>query len=383
MKINLYAHSGSDNHGCEALAVSISCLLNNNEIILFSANKASDLYYGVNNYCKVESQGYKIKPYSFYHIFSKILSIFNRNLNLFYNKTYKNVLDSNGVFLQIGGDNYCYGKSYVMLDYLNNKIKQNNGISILFGASIDSKIIDMDYNNLKMYDLIIARESITFNNLKKYLPEEKIRLYPDPAFILPASIDFKIPDYCYGAVGINISPMILDYAHDKNIVINNYKHLISYILTKTNKNIILVPHVINENTDDREVIKILYREFCSNTRINIVHDCTCTELKSIISKCSTFIGARTHSTIAAYSSYVPTLVVGYSVKSKGIALDLFGTYENYVIPVDSLIEANQLCNSYQWIETHRNEIINTLKVKIPQYEKRLTKLNDELNSLFN
>ena len=55
-----------------------------------------------------------------------------------------------------------------------------------------------------------------------------------------------------------------------------------------------------------------------------------------------FIGARTHSTIAAYSSGVPTLVVGYSVKAKGIAKDLFGTEENYVLPVQALKEENNL-----------------------------------------
>ena len=49
-----------------------------------------------------------------------------------------------------------------------------------------------------------------------------------------------------------------------------------------------------------------------------------------------FIGARTHATIAAYSSCVPTLVVGYSIKARGIAKDLFGTDEGYVLPVQAL-----------------------------------------------
>ena len=54
------------------------------------------------------------------------------------------------------------------------------------------------------------------------------------------------------------------------------------------------------------------------------------ELKGFIARCRFFVGARTHATIAAYSSCIPTFSVGYSIKAKGIAQDIFGTYKNYV-----------------------------------------------------
>lgn len=60
-----------------------------------------------------------------------------------------------------------------------------------------------------------------------------------------------------------------------------------------------------------------------------------------------FIGARTHATIAAYSSLVPTLVVGYSVKARGIARDLFGTEKNYVLPVQLLRKEEDLTGGLQ------------------------------------
>jgi polysaccharide pyruvyl transferase WcaK-like protein len=74
----------------------------------------------------------------------------------------------------------------------------------------------------------------------------------------------------------------------------------------------------------------------------MVEDCNCRELKHIISRCRFFIGARTHVTIAAYSSCVPTLVLGYSVKSRGIARDLFGTEVGYVLPVQKLTDSYEL-----------------------------------------
>ena len=64
----------------------------------------------------------------------------------------------------------------------------------------------------------------------------------------------------------------------------------------------------------------------STGRVMLVQDCNCEELKGYISRCRFFIGARTHATIAAYSSQVPTLVVGYSVKAKGIAKDRIRKY---------------------------------------------------------
>ena len=69
----------------------------------------------------------------------------------------------------------------------------------------------------------------------------------------------------------------------------------------------------------------------------MINDKNCMEIKGIISKCRFFIGARTHSTIAAYSTCVPTLAVGYSIKARGIARDIFGTEDNYVVPVQKFV----------------------------------------------
>lgn len=78
-----------------------------------------------------------------------------------------------------------------------------------------------------------------------------------------------------------------------------------------------------------------------------IADATCEELKGFISRCRLFVGARTHATIAAYSTCVPTLVAGYSVKARGIAKDLFGSEENYVLPVQSLKNKDDLVKGFQ------------------------------------
>ena len=116
-------------------------------------------------------------------------------------------------------------------------------------------------------------------------------------------------------------------------------------------------------------MKYLYEKYKRTKRIILLEDQNCEKLKGVISKCRFFIGARTHSTIAAYSSFVPTLVVGYSVKAKGIAKDLFGTYENYVIPVQSFEDENRLLNSIKWLMDNEKEIKEYLENYIPVYKE--------------
>ena len=102
----------------------------------------------------------------------------------------------------------------------------------------------------------------------------------------------------------------------------------------------------------------------------MLEDHNCMELKGYISRCRLFIGARTHATIAAYSSGIPTLVIGYSVKAKGIAKDIFGTYENYVLPVQSLKKEDDLIKAYEWLLNNEKQIRTYLEDFMPGYCKK-------------
>ena len=62
----------------------------------------------------------------------------------------------------------------------------------------------------------------------------------------------------------------------------------------------------------------------TNRVILLPNNLTAIQYKGYIARMRFFIGARTHATIAAYSNCVPTMVLGYSIKSRGIAKDLFG-----------------------------------------------------------
>ena len=61
------------------------------------------------------------------------------------------------------------------------------------------------------------------------------------------------------------------------------------------------------------------------------------------------------------------MVVGYSVKARGIAKDIFGTEENYVIPVQSLSKGNELVIGFQWLMAHEQDIKSHYAKMMPDY----------------
>ena len=125
----------------------------------------------------------------------------------------------------------------------------------------------------------------------------------------------------------------------------------------------------------------LFYEFKDSARVVLIDDHNCMQLKGFIARCRFFIGARTHATIAAYSSGIPTLVLGYSLKSKGIAKDLFGTYEHYVLPVQDLQEEYKLSQAFQWLLENETEIRNHLESTMPEYISDIEKNKDIVNGI--
>jgi polysaccharide pyruvyl transferase WcaK-like protein len=134
--------------------------------------------------------------------------------------------------------------------------------------------------------------------------------------------------------------------------------------------------------DDRLTLTELYEDYRENDRVILFEDMPCRQIKYIISKCRAFIGARTHATIAAYSSCVPTLVVGYSVKARGIARDLFGAEEHYVLPVQTLSDPEELIAAYQWMMQNEQEIRTHLQTIMPDYCAKAAQAGEELRRLW-
>lgn len=91
------------------------------------------------------------------------------------------------------------------------------------------------------------------------------------------------------------------------------------------------------------------------------------------------IYVRTHSTIAAYSSLVPTLVIGYSIKARGIAQDLFGD-DSLVLPVQKLDNPQTLVEGFDLLMRDNAKIKNQLAKVVPEKKVAALAAVQELSS---
>ena len=383
--IVLYSHSGSKNHGCEAIVRGTAKILDGmGRISLLSHEKDEDLLYKIDEIVDVKQGKFTInkKSLDFFKAYMALkLKKDTSKMDVLQFKDGLNSIKEDSIAISIGGDTYCYSDVYNQVK-LHKMYGKQAYKTVLWGCSVEPKLLEDEKiaQDIKDYDLIITRESISYEALKKV--NENTYLYPDPAFQLDKA-DVKLPKGFIenNTVGINLSPLVIKKENSDGITLKNYENLIEHIIENTDMNIALIPHVVWEHNDDREPLRYLYDKFKNTNRVVMIEDANCMELKGYISKCRFFIGARTHATIAAYSTCVPTLVVGYSVKARGIAKDLFGTYDNYVLPVQDLKKENDLLDSFKWIYNNESGIKERLNKFIPSYKEKGIKAKDKVEKL--
>lgn len=384
MKIILYPHGGSGNHGCEAIVRSTAKIFSNYHFTLFSSKKEEDKKYGLDKICNIESEHSPLSRFSirywkafFQTKFKKDKDAYDRAL---FHAIFQEAKKCNYA-LSIGGDNYCYGVPHFI--YIINQQLRKQGIkTILWGCSVEPDSIKGEMlEDLKGYTHIFTRESITFQAMREK-GIQQVSLFPDPAFQLNR-IDLPLPSGFVkkNTVGINVSPMIIGHEKNQGITLKNYITLIQYLIDHTDMQIALIPHVVWEHNDDRQPLMEIFNHFKDCNRIILIEEHTAEELKGFIGRCRFMIAARTHASIAAYSEQVPTLVVGYSVKARGIARDIFGNEEHYVIPVQSMQKENDLLNAFLWIYNHEEEIKEHYQLVMPEYKAKALEAGIKLKNL--
>ena len=373
-KIALYMHGGSGNHGCEAI-INSTCKMIENPVAVLSTRAEEDRKYTLEDLCEIYQERNPVSDVWTHGIYY-LRKNFLKQQNAYAAYRFKDILKTDcNTYVSVGGDNYCYDSMLEELMEANRMLVESGKQTVLWGCSIEPELLKRKAikEDLQRYSMIVARESITYHALRNAGIKSNIFLYPDPAFSLTALKNQK-----ENVIGINLSPMIVRHEKQTGIALESFKNVITYLLENTDLHIKLIPHVIWQHDDDRTVLKRLYEPFRNTERVELIEDQDCVSLKSIIAGCRFFVGARTHATIAAYSSCVPTLVVGYSVKSRGIARDLFGIEEHYVIPIQEITNDWQLIDSIKWLMENEQSMKQHLEAVMPQYVERAVEAGRQL-----
>lgn len=384
MKIMMFAHGGSLNRGCEAIVRSSTKLIKEkiigSKVYLASEKPKTDevittldgIYDGSKSSIRkysldwlVASLQYKLRQEETY-----ALGVIEQNII--------NRIKDVDVCLSIGGDNYCYGEQPNWYE-IDRRVKAQGKKLVLWGCSIgEEDMSERKLEDLKLFDLIIARESLTYNMLKEK-GLENVKLCADPAFTMEQE-QLSLPEgwQTGNTVGINYSPLVWKRNKSSREAV---KELIKHILATSSMTVALTPHVIQGGNNDYEILEKFYEEFKETGRVILLPDhLTAIQYKGYIARMRFFIGARTHATIAAYSNCVPTMVLGYSVKSKGIAKDIFNE-EKLVLGIDDISSSSKLIHYYDEMISEEDEIRSRLKQAIPNIKQMSYKAVEYLREL--
>lgn len=388
-QISIYGHYGSHNHGNEAIVRGTKELLQNEEFVLYSYYPDSDKQYHLNELVEIYPFVSSYNKYSLKRIIRGIMNRLLPDKRYVYKimlKPFFHSLDSRKIYLFEGGDQYCendYVKNFYY--FVNEKINYAGSKTVMLPATInvdDLRNKEM-INDLNRYSIIFARESITYKGLLEAGISTKVCFAPDTAFIMkPKECDLPKLFNKRKVVGITIGLLAQGKEEYSSYVYKCTRDLISYIFSNTDFGVALIPHVnVGEKLTDITPLEKLSKEFSYSDRIVFIPEQRADEQKYIIGKCKFFVTLRTHVSIAAYSQAIPTVVIGYSQKSKGIAKDLFGNSDNYVINVEELKDNNRLIDSFKWLLENEEMIKGKFEDNLESYINKTYSIIDEVKKL--
>jgi colanic acid/amylovoran biosynthesis protein len=218
---------------------------------------------------------------------------------------------------------------------------------IFWGASIGPFSGDAEYEQwmveqLASINLVCARETNTYQYLQSLGLRDNLRLVADPAFFLQPE-PFPLPEPLAAllqepCIGLNFSPLVgKNYAsmEEWKARVRSTLELVAY---QYSSSILLIPHVWKRNNNDCEFMQSVLAGMNPERRKDLFlvdRPMNAAQTKWLIGQMQLFGGTRMHATLAAVSSGIPTLFMGYSSKSEGVARDTYDT-------LDWFIDANSL-----------------------------------------
>lgn len=246
-----------------------------------------------------------------------------------------------------------------------------------------TKLIAIHIINNAKY--IFSRDSESKKYLKKLRVKRKVIAVTDVAFLLPYKrLDIKSSEGQL-KIGINISGLLWDQCENHT---NRYSlkldyrlfcgQLIEKLILDGHK-VFLIPHVGNKESKTENDYNACVQLHSVYPKTEIIDDqFTAIGIKNYISSMDIFIGARMHSTIAAFSSGVFTIPVAYSRKFEGY-------YEQLQYPV--MVDARTLSTEEALNKTlnfikHYKDYENAQKKSMQIAEKKLDLFYKSLKDIF-
>lgn len=383
------------NRGCVALSISAVSILGE---ILNGKNIPHTFYLPQSGYAqkgthviKVDDEVIKfvslpdITPLDFKHKLKKLLK-----------KDYAQTEDvyKNADFIfDIGqGDSFAdiYGKG--RFDWIFSQyrlgMKYHKPYCILpqtIGPFKDPKIREQAKRGIEYASCVMVRDKQSYDYVKELLPKKEVTEIIDVAFFMP--FKRKTFDKSRVHVGLNISALLWHGGYTRNNQFGlktDYQSLvrdiIKYFLAQDGVTLHLIPHVVGADRgveNDYAVSFDLCEEFNNTNLVLSPLFLDPISAKNYIAGMDFFMGARMHSTIAAFSSGVSVVPMAYSRKFNG----LFSDTLQYPYVADMKAQGNSdimavVKDSFEKRENKKKQIAERMATTVRErkmiFEKKLS-----------
>ncbi len=309
-------------------------------------------------------------------------------------RTLRRSLQEAKAVLMLGGDTYTLDYGVPHFRFKLNHIALKHGVPVaIWGASVGPFSSNPEFERwaaqeLSRVSLICARETETQAYLASIGLEENVTLAADPAFHLipstcelPADIERCLSEGC---IGLNLSSLQRRYIPRERLNSSGQGTLAAWteiaadvvrsLLRRFSQPVLLIPHVISPggdiDRDDHAFLKRVAQLIQEPDGVLVLGpDLNAAQTKWVISRVRVFAGARTHSTLAAISSSVPTVCIGYSMKARGIAKDVYG-HLDWLVKGQELMDPAVLCDRLVSLSRQEVEIRSHLERVNPVFRRR-------------
>ena len=277
------------------------------------------------------------------------------------------------ITLALGGDTYTLDYGVPRVYFAANRFTLDAGKPlILWGATIGpfSKHPEFEReaaDQLKRVSWIYAREPMTVDYLRELGVTENVSLSSDTAFalelekpLLSNSLQEALSTRC---IGLNLSALAGRYRANPATWAQDAVVVTEALLRGfPDHRLVLVPHVFLPGNNDYFFMRGIVDQLRNPERVLLIAEpYSARELKWVLAQMQAFVGARTHATIAALSSQVPTLSIGYSRKAEGINLEMFG-HTDWVVPIRQLAP-ELLCRKVGDLLEQRDSVARALRTQ--------------------
>jgi colanic acid/amylovoran biosynthesis protein len=287
-------------------------------------------------------------------------------------------IEAADVVMQIGGDNFTsdYGLNPDSPLLAVNRLALAKGRPLVFWSVSVGPFATLALEALVMAQmraaaLVTVRESISRNYLREQGVIDNVVPVADPAMLLePAPVETAgFWPAAEHVLAVNVSPLASSYRADgdTDFGLKIAEVAIEEALSRDGWGVLLLPHVTGGPTnDDHRYMSGVLQRHEGDPRVTLAPGTLdCAQAKFLIARSDALVAARTHATIAGFSSCVPTISLAYSRKAHGINLDLFD-HRDWLLDVMGMKDASELLPPLRLLLERREEIRAHLAARMEQ-----------------